>query len=278
MRAMRWALPALAMLAFTGCFQTVTLIRVNRDGSGTLEERFLLGNRFADMLRSMSPSDGQGEEAQSDPDSGQAGVPDPQMVDVEKLRARAAAMGSGVELQTAEPLRSESGAGYRAVFRFPDINLLELRFDPGESLAEASGGQNTSPEPIRFRFTRGPTLGLEILLPESGQEQEPQAPGPGTAGGPEDSTLHMLRQVYGDMKIRLAVEVDGRITESNAAWREGSTVTLLDLDFGRLMQDEEAFRRVASAQPRGLQELASLAGGNPALKIQTGGSVLVRFQ
>ena len=62
MRAMRWALPALAILFFTGCFQTVTLIRVNRDGSGTLEERFLLGNRFADMLRSMSPSDGPGDE------------------------------------------------------------------------------------------------------------------------------------------------------------------------------------------------------------------------
>ena len=61
MRAMRWALPALAILFFTGCFQTVTLIRVNRDGSGTLEERFLLGNRFADMLRSMSPSDGESD-------------------------------------------------------------------------------------------------------------------------------------------------------------------------------------------------------------------------
>lgn len=269
MRAMRWALPALAVLFFTGCFQTVTLIRVNRDGSGTLEERFLLGNRFADMLRSMSPSDGE-------TDSAQAPVPDPQMVDLEKLKARAAAMGSGVELETAEPLASQSGAGYRAVFRFPNINLLELRFDPGESLAEASGEENTPPEPIRFRFTRGPTPGLEILLPETGREQ--RSPGPEAAGGPEDSTLHMLRQVYGDMKIRLALEVDGRITESNAAYREGSTVTLLDLDFGLLMQDEEAFRRIASAQPRGLEDMASLAAGNPALKIQTGSSVLVRFQ
>ncbi len=276
MRAMRWALPALAILFFTGCFQTVTLIRVNRDGSGTLEERFLLGNRFADMLRSMSPSDGQGDEAEGESETARAAVPDPQMVDLEKLKARAAAMGPGVELETAEPLASESGAGYRAVFRFPDINLLELRFDPGESLAEASGGENTSPEPIRFRFTRGPTPGLEILLPETGQER--QSPGPQAAGGPEDSTLHMLRQVYGDMKIRLALEVDGRITESNAAYREGSTVTLLDLDFGLLMQDEEAFRRIAAAQPRGLEDMASLAAGNPALKIQTGSSVLVRFQ
>jgi hypothetical protein len=271
MRALRWALAALTMLAFTGCFQTVTLIRVNRDGSGTLEERFLLGNRFADMLRSMSPSAEEGEEAESDPDSAQAAAPDPQAVDLEKMRARAAAMGPGVELDTAVPLRSESGAGYRAVFRFPDINLLELRFDPGEAL-------DTPSEPIRFRFTRGSTPRLEILLPESGQEQEPRTSGPEAAGGPEDSTLHMLRQVYGDMKIRLALEVDGRITESNAAYREGSTVTLLDLDFGRLMQDEEAFRRIASAQPRGLEEMASLAGGNPALKIQTGRSVLVRFR
>jgi len=276
MRLLRWALPALAMLFFTGCFQTVTLIRLNRDGSGTLEERFLLSNRFADMLRSMSPSDGQGDEAEGGSEPAQAAIPDPQTVDLDKLKARAAAMGSGVELETAEPLASETGAGYRAVFRFPDINLLELRFDPGESLAEASGEENTAPEPIRFRFTRGPVPGLEILLPETGKE--PQPPETAAGGGLEDSTLHMLRQVYGDMKIRLALVVDGRITESNAAYREGSTVTLLDLDFGLLMQDEEAFRRIAAAQPRGLEDMASLADGNPALRIQTGRSVLVRFQ
>jgi hypothetical protein len=80
------------------------------------------------------------------------------------------------------------------------------------------------------------------------------------------------------MKIRLALEVDGRIIESNAAYREGSMVTLLDLDFGLLMRDEEAFRRIAAAQPHGLQDMAALAAGNPALKIQTGSSVLVRFK
>ena len=268
MRPLRWALPALAMLFFTGCFQTVTLIRLNRDGSGTLEERFLLGNRFADMLRSMSPSD--------ETEPAQAANPDPQMVDLEKLKARAAAMGSGVELETAEPLASGTGAGYRAVFRFPDINLLELRFDPGESLAEASGEENTAPEPIRFRFTRGPTPGLEILLPETGQE--PQPPETAATDGPEDGTLHMLRQVYGDMKIRLALEVGGQITESNAAYQDGSTVTLLDLDFGLLMQDDQAFRRIAAAQPSGLEGLKLLAADLPALKIENRQSVQVRFR
>ena len=55
-------------------------------------------------------------------------------------------------------------------------------------------------------------------------------------------------------------------------------MALLDLDFGLLMQDDPAFRRIAAAQPRGLQDLKRLAAGNPALKIETQQSVLVRFR
>jgi hypothetical protein len=291
MRATRWALPALAVLLLSSCFQSFTLLRVNKDGSGTLEERFLFGNRFADMLRSVSePDEAEPEEPAEtveitetdeadetvEPAGEQARVRDPQSVDLERLRARAAEMGPGVQLELAEPVRTESGAGYRAVFRFADINLLELRFNPAETLAEASQGESSAPQPIRFRFTRGPTSGLEILFPPAGQDG--QSSGPPAAGEPQDGTLHMLRQIYGEMKIRLALEVGGQITESNAAYQDGSTVTLLDLDFGLLMQDDQAFRRIAAAQPRGLEDLKLLAADLPALKIENRQSVLVRFR
>jgi hypothetical protein len=285
MKTTRWAVLALAPLLLGGCFQSFTQIRLAKDGSGTVEERFLLANRFADMLRSVSvpePENPAGEAVPGDSiKPGQAQAPeapaDPQAVDLPRLRARAAEMGLGVELEKAEALRTAAGAGYLAVFRFTDINLLELRFDPGRSLAEANGEQSGSPEPIRFRFTPGGSMAwLDILLPST--EQDGQTAKPAGSGAADEATLHMLRQVYGDMKIRLALEVDGTITASNASYREGSTVTLLDLDFGLLLQDDEAFRRIAAARPRHLADLNRLAAGNPALKIESQETVRVRFR
>ena len=273
MRATRWALPALAVLILSSCFQTFTLIRVNKDGSGTLEERFLLANRFADMLRSLDSEDQTGQEVSGEAAVDAAGPAprNPQAVDIEKLRARAARMGPGVELDLAEAAHADSGAGYRAVFRFADINRLELRYNPAENLSAITEGQPPEQEPIRFRLTRGPTAALEILLPAAAASNAPPAE-------PEDGTLHMLRQIYGDMKIRLSVEVEGEIIETDADYREGSTVTLMDLDLGLLMQDDQAFRSIAAAQPRSLEDLKRLAAGNEALKIETQQSVLVRFR
>lgn len=273
MKAMRWALPVLAMLILSSCFHTATLIKVNRDGSGTLEESFLLSNRFADMLRSLDSEDQTGQQGsgQGTADAAGPAPQEPQAVDIEKLEARAARMGSGVELDLAELVSTDSGAGYRAVFRFADINGLELRYNPANNLSAIAEGEPPEQEPIRFRLTPGPTATLQILLPvitaSDGQPAEP-----------EESTLHMLRQIYGDMRIRLAVEVEGGIIETDADYREGSTVTLMDLDLGRLMQDDQAFRRIASAQPRSLEDLKRLAAGNEALKIETKQSVLVRFR
>ena len=138
-------------------------------------------------------------------------------MDIEKLKARAARMGPGVELDLAEAVHAESGAGYRAVFRFADINRLEVRYNPADNLSAITEGQPPEQEPIRFRLTPGPTAALEILQPAAAASNEPPAE-------PEDSTLHMLRQIYGDMKIRLSVEVEGEITETDADYREGSTV------------------------------------------------------
>jgi hypothetical protein len=52
----------------------------------------------------------------------------------------------------------------------------------------------------------------------------------------------------------------------------------MDLDLGLLMQDDQAFRSIAAAQPRSLEDLKRLAAGNEALKIETQQSVLVRFR
>jgi hypothetical protein len=199
-------------------------------------------------------------------------------IDLEQLRAKAAQMGEGVEFVSAEPVRTDSGSGYQAVYRFRDVNLLQVSSNPAENLSgpnlEAEEGETATP--IRFRFTRGATAALEVQLPEpeplSKQSGEP-AP-----AAEDEATLHMLRQIYQDMKIRQTVQVEGQIVETNAAYRDGSTVTITDLDFGRLLQDDQAFRSLVTAQPKTLEDLRLLVGGNPALRMELQETLRVRFR
>jgi len=79
------------------------------------------------------------------------------------------------------------------------------------------------------------------------------------------------------MRIRGAVEVEGRITETNARYVEGSRVTLADVDFGQLLQDEERFQELLNADPKSIEELEKLIGDNPALRVETQPTVKIRF-
>jgi hypothetical protein len=278
MKTIRWAVVALALLALAGCFETIILVRVNKDGSGTVEQRVMFGNQFLDMLKnfgSTSEEAGEGEPESRSP-AGQV------MVDQEHLRQQAARMGEGIELASSEPIGTERGAGYLAVYRFRDINALRLSSNPGENIAvpnlrTAEREADEPPRYITFRFNPGATAVLDILVPPPAKAEPPE-PAQEAQKEPDESELRLMRQFFEQMRIRLAVEVNGRIVDTNATYREGSTVTLVDLDFGKLIQDEALFRRLVTAQPKTLEDMKSLVGGIPALKIELQDRLTVRFR
>ena len=75
----------LSTLLLWGCFQVDTVVRVKKDGSGTVEERMVMGGMFVAQMKMMSAQMGaMGGEA--------AGAGEFSLLDEEKLRARA---GSG---------------------------------------------------------------------------------------------------------------------------------------------------------------------------------------
>jgi hypothetical protein len=272
MKTMRWPVVALALLVLAGCFETITLVRVNQDGSGSVEQRVLVSSAFLDMLK------GIGTAGEQDGESGQEAQV---LVDQERLRQQAARMGEGVELASSEPLRSERGAGYLAVYRFKDVNALRLSSNPGENIAlpnfDPAERQAEEPRYLTFRFQPGATAVLDILLPPPAERQAVE-PTQGAREEPDENQLRMMRQIFQDMRIGLAVEVRGRIVDTNASYREGSTVTLVDLDFGKLIQDEALLRKLVMAQPRGLEDMKSLLGGIPALKLELQDRLTVRFR
>ncbi|GAH89673.1 unnamed protein product, partial [marine sediment metagenome] len=78
--------------------------------------------------------------------------------------------------------------------------------------------------------------------------------------------------------LSLFVEVEGRIVDTNATYRDGSKITIMEMDFGRLLEDEGTFQRLLTVNPQSIEETKKLAKGSPGIKVEPADEVQVRFR
>jgi len=98
------------------------------------------------------------------------------------------------------------------------------------------------------------------------------------APGMEDMAMQMMKQIFKDMKISMSIEVAGTIKETNAEYHDGSRVTLMEMDFNKLLADPEKFKQLAKENPQSLQESKALMKGIDGVKIETAPEVKIKFQ
>src|SRR6266498_593522 len=137
----------LALLILPGCFQVDTVIKVNRDGSGTIEETMLVSKKLLAQMNEMM----QGFAGQEGNKGNNKAQP-PDIYDPAKLKAKAVEMGSGVTYTSGEKVSTDKFMGYRAVYTFTDINKLLLTQNRSEELTAASAtiddGSGKKREPV----------------------------------------------------------------------------------------------------------------------------------
>jgi hypothetical protein len=270
MKALKLVVLLIISFALMGCFESLILLRVNKDGSGTIEETVVISDAFMELMKSFSGQEAEEPEAEED------------LVDEEQLAEKASSMGEDVRLVSAEAVKTDRGAGYKAIYSFPDINKVRINQNPGENVtAPSMGGEQEQPveEWLRFKFTRGGTATLEILYPqdlEAEQEEESSEGDADMDSNPE--MMEMMRQLYQDMHIGIAVEVDGRITETNASYVDGSMVTLMDVDFAKILEDEQKFKDLLSANPDTIEEMKKIIQDNPGIKVEIEENIRIRFR
>ena len=209
-----------AALALSGCFQMHLLLRLDEDGSGTIEETVLLSNMIVSMMESFADSTGTSS-----------------LIDEARLIARADSFGPGVRFLRADSIAEGGMQGYRAVYAFDDVNTIRLRDDPqaldmgGDSGGETKGlGLVTT-----FAYTPGE---LRIRSPHEGVESvEPIDPD--VLAAKTDSirqsmqeTGPLLRGMLGNASLSYTVTLPGPITETDAQFATDSTVTMAHIDFG----------------------------------------------
>ena len=246
-------------VCLTGCLTTRVDVRVNKDGSGTITQTFLMKSEFVAMLAMMSE-----EETFS-------------LLDEEELQEKALNMGTGVEYLGAEEFEEAGFSGYRADYSFQDVSNIRLNQNPGEDLPEGASGDESVSEIIRFSFEEGSTNKLLIHLPEQEFKRDAR-PESSIPKEEQEEFMKNFSEIYSDMKIAMYISVDGKITKTNAAYTEGNTITLMEIDLSRIADDTDKLLELAGTQPETLEELKTLIADIPAMKAELQEEVEVYFR
>ena len=249
-RALRPAL-LVAAVALAGCFDIVSTVVVRPDGSALVRDSVAFSG-MGDLF-------------------GDAAVPDK-----EALRVRAASLGEGVTLVGM----ADHDGGYTAIYAAPDVGALRYSL-PDLALGDDPDAETTFGDAfdLAFAFERGDPATLRIVVPEGrGADSEPAAQPTAEEVAGAERGVRVARALLGDARVEVHVEVEGRVVESDAAFRDGSAVTLAAFDVGEVFDALGGTPWMASLTPPSPRQLRALLAGRDDVRLQGSGVVTVRFE
>ncbi len=254
---------ALSALLLPGCLQSETTIHLNKDGSGTLVEQTTLGIHTLSMLSGSGSGFGGDERAK--------------LFSPEKSKAKAATMGEGVTFEKSEPLTVGANKGARTTYRFTDINKLTI--SPGDGMKDlspmgAQAAEAAKQKPVAFNYTGG-TLTITMPEPEKPDAGEPAADAaPDLAGNSEMEG--MMKEMLADMKMSFKLVVEPGIAETDASHRDGNTITLVEMEMGKLLDKPVTFKKLTAAGNNDTAAAMEALKGIEGVKMETKPKVTVK--
>jgi len=283
------------LLTLSACFQAETVVKVKTDGSGVIEDTVLIKKDFLDQMKMMVEGMAEGiagalpgDETQGKSEQSAGAQDKPKefsLFDEAKLKEAAKQMGEGVTYVEGSKVVAGGYEGYKAVYAFRDINTVRINQNPGEKVPgspQQDGPDATkTKEYITFSFTKGKPAELIIKSPASAFDKKPESPEvakqPQDSATPPDALLTQMTAFFQGMKFGMAVVVDGEILETNATYRDGSRIDLLELDFGKLIENPEKFRKFSESKPKSVEEAKLLMQDLPGIKVDLNKEIRVKF-
>lgn len=280
-QAIRFAEITLVLICLAGCIQVSTVIKLKPDGSGTIEETLLISKAAMQQI----------EEASKEMTAQMGGQPGGgqvsggfEILDENKLRESAGEMGQGVTYVSSKKITTKDAEGYLATFAFSDINKVRLDTSPSGKTPSPTGmGAEGAKEAAvaTFHFDQGPPAVLEVMLPKeltSDNLQPPELPDTLPADNAQMATMaNEMKEMFKDMKVNIALEVEGNIIRTNATHREGSKITLMEVDFGKLLNNDEALKKIKQLEPRNADQARKLLKDVPGIKVEFNPKLRVEF-
>ena len=260
------AILSTALLA--GCISVETTVKLNRDGSGQLVEKIGLTKEMVSMARSMS-DEGQG----------------PKPFSKEQFADDAKDRGKGVKLVSVKETEDQRMNYFEVVYAFDDINKVSIDQNQG-NVVSSPDEQNvpSKEEPVSFEFTaEEDSSTLKIWMPKSDEddfakstsEQEEMAPG---MEGMEEAGLEMMKMMLKGMHFAIKVVCNGEIVDTDATNVDENTITLVDMDFDKILDNPKMLKELNSKQPEGIEEVKEILKDIEGLKFELQDEVTVEFE
>lgn len=199
-----------------------------------------------------------------------------EMFSPEKAKAKATTMGVGVTFEKVEPLIAKGSKGARTTYHFADINKLQI--SPTDTMKNASPMADAAPpaaksKPVVFAYAGGT---LTMTMPE----QPAADPGADLApAGAEDNPQAeaMMKQMLGDMKISIKLVAEPGIASTDATYHDANTVTLMEVNMGKLLEKPETLKKLQSAPKDNPAAAMELLKGIDGMKMETQKTVTVKL-
>ena len=262
------------VLAIAGCIDVKTKIKVNKDGSGTIEETMLMSSEMVQMMKQFMSGFG----------ADSTNTQEFNLYNEEELKNKASDYGEGVQFLSGKELKRDGREGYAAIYSFADLNKLRFDQNPDSKMPEGVEAAEQEPvqkEYITFKFDRNDGSEITINMPPTSKESEKTDSTIDTGDTSTDSLntgdLSKLTAMLKDFNISLVVETDGEIKETNASYVDKSSVTLFDLNFNLLLNDPEKLKALKKINAGNIEEVKDLLKDVTGIKIETNNPVKIKF-
>ena len=250
-------------LAISGCIDSATKITVNGDGSGIITETMGMSKEVVKQMQQMMPAEGS------------SAVTNENFFKREDFVEKASEFGQDVKLIDFKTSSNETSIYAQAVFEFKDIAKIRLKQGDNSGIGDAEASSEDQ-KYITFNFdksTDNPTLKINIPQKDAVETKTDVAQPPvKKASAPE---VAMMKQMFTGMHFAGLIEVNGKITSTNAQYVEGSTVTLFDIQFDKLLDKPEI---LAQLQPGSSSRPAQdILEGIDGIKLDTNKEINITF-
>ena len=237
-----------------------TVMKVNADGSGTIDHRMLYSAAALAQLRQFAALGGGGRGAPFDPLSEQ------------QARDMAAAIGPGVSYVSSTPLTTPAGQGRESTYAFTDLTQLRISTQPAApgGISIKTPAFSTSAESVTFSMTREPGANpvLHIHVPEPNFLDALGSPA-------AQSQLAMIKNALAGARIQLSAEPQGTVVKTSSPYVDGQRVTLLEVDLDEVLKDETLLPRLQAAKSN--DEAKAILQNATGLKINLDRDIIIEF-
>lgn len=215
-------LTILMLILAVSCMQVETKVDLKKDGSGTIDLTMVM---HKEMVIAMTGS--------------AKNIQNP--FSKEDFISVASRYGQGVTLVSYEEVKNDKQLGGKAIYKFEDINQLKISAIPetDKTAGGAGDGPGSDGGEVSFSYSKQGQGGLLTIHLNDNDEKEDKAPE--ESAEEKEKSAQLMKQILKDMKITMEITVDGKVTSSNATFREGSKIILYNIDFNQILKSDSAF-------------------------------------